>query len=181
MSMGPRTCEPRRDQSDYSVKVSQDNADPITRRGLIVVGAKGAAAGLVVALATLLIMRAAYDCHGDSWECLGVALKALSGALLLAPVLAWIVLWALRIEWAFAVAMCGTLITLLLNVVAPVPLSSPTIVLPMMVAMAAIGYGTSAVTLSTLPKPWLRGIHVTGLALFVIAVVLFAIVLSQWA
>jgi hypothetical protein len=132
-------------------------------------GLKGGAAGGAVAVTTLLIIWWASSCQGDGWECLEQAAMALFGALLLAPVLSWIVLRLLHVKWAFAVAVSGTLTTLLLVTAVPAPSTFAAIPLMVLVVTAA-GYAASAVALSRATSPWVKWMYVAGLLLFVIIV-----------
>jgi hypothetical protein len=118
---------------------------------------------------TLLLFWRASDCQGDGWECLDQAIMAFVGALLLAPALSWIVLRLLRVKWAFAVAVCGTLTALLLVAAVSAPSMSAAIPLMVLVVMAA-GYGASAVALSQGTSPWVKWVYVAALLLFVIIV-----------
>jgi hypothetical protein len=151
----------------------------VVRRTLLISALKGGAAGVAVGIVALLIFLAASDCRTDAtgrlisaapgWECLGVAIMALGGALLMAPLLSWVALRLLRLEYAFAVAVCGTLATLLLVLTAPV--AGPAFVPPAMVAGAVVGYGGAAVALSPQNSPWVKGMFVAGLCLFVVFLV----------
>jgi hypothetical protein len=146
---------------------------------LVVAADPEPAAGVAVGVSTSLFFWAALTCQGDGWECLFFGLRAMAYAMLLAPVLSWVVLWLLRVERSYAVAACGTLTTLVLLVVVPAPFLPPVLAVPMLLVLCAAGYGGTALALSRLTPPWLTWMYVVGLALFLVVAVLGVLTVLQ--
>jgi hypothetical protein len=148
------------------------------RRSIAILCLKGGAAGVTVGVAALLLLLWARSrCEG--LECLWILLVTLAFVLLLAPVLAWVILRLLRVERALGVALGGTVTTYFLSAVGPASVVSPVLAVTMLLALAAAGYGGSAVVLSRWTPRWAKWMYATVLALYVAVAVVSTTILLR--